>query len=110
MSEPVSRRKFLATGAVGAAAVSAATLAASTGALGIGGLLGSAGAGAVVARPSVVAPQHDLTAVGTDIVAHVRNASTGEVLLMVGTSEALIHDRALVSRLLAGARTVGQES
>ena len=105
MSEPVSRRRFLATGAVGAAAVSAATLAASTGALGIGGLLSSASAGAVVA-----APQHDLTAVGTDVVAHVRNASTGEVLLMVGTSEALIHDRALVSRLLAGARSATKEA
>ena len=46
----------------------------------------------------------DLTAVGSDVVAHVRNASTGEVAVMVGESEVVYHDPKLVGRLLAAAR------
>ncbi|HVA86385.1 MAG TPA: hypothetical protein VNF73_08730 [Candidatus Saccharimonadales bacterium] len=105
MTEPVSRRNFLAKASVGVAAATAAALAASSGALSVGGLVGAA-----QARPGSVGPAPDLTPLGQDVVAHVRNASTGEVLVMAGTSEIVFHDRALVSRLLSGARRAGQEA
>jgi hypothetical protein len=53
--------------------------------------------------------QPDLSAVGSDVVAHVRDASTGEVSVMVGTSEVVYHDPQLVGRLLAAARQANQE-
>ena len=44
------------------------------------------------------------------MVAHVQDASTGDVLLIVGTTEITFHDPELVARLLKGARTAGQEA
>jgi hypothetical protein len=41
---------------------------------------------------------------------HVRNASKGELSLMVGERELVYTDRALVARLLKGARQAGREA
>jgi hypothetical protein len=63
----------------------------------------------MASAPAVtVEPQPDVTPVGTDVVAHVRNASTGEVSIMVGERELAYTDRALVARLLKGARQAGR--
>jgi hypothetical protein len=51
----------------------------------------------------------DLSALGTDVVAHVRDASTGDVAVMVGTSEVVYRDPQLVGRLLAAARQANRE-
>jgi hypothetical protein len=41
------------------------------------------------------------------MVAHVRNANTGEVALMVGTREIIYRDPGLVARLVGAARQSG---
>ena len=38
------------------------------------------------------------------LIAHLRDASTGEVALFVGTREVIVRDRQLVARLLSAAR------
>ena len=38
------------------------------------------------------------------IVAHIRNVASGEIAVMVGTREIIVHDRELVSRLIRTAR------
>jgi hypothetical protein len=98
----VTRRKLLTTGALGiAAGVAAAT-----------GLAGLPAAVEAAARPRPAEPPEpiDLTPVGDEVVAHVRDASTGEVAVLVGTHELVYHDRALVGRLLAGARRATSET
>lgn len=46
----------------------------------------------------------DLTPLGTDLVAHVRNASTGEIAILAGDHEVVRRDPELVGRLLRAAR------
>lgn len=58
-------------------------------------------------RPADAGP--DLSAMGGDVVAHVRDASTGDVAIMVGTREVVHRDPQLVGRLLAAARQANQE-
>jgi hypothetical protein len=102
MTTSMSRRGFLTKASVGVAAGVAASVAATS---------GIATAGSLLAAPvttDIEAP--DVTPVGEDVVAHVRNASTGEVSLMVGHTELVYHDRALVGRLLKGARRARQEA
>jgi hypothetical protein len=103
MSASLSRRGFLAKSALGVAAGVAATVAATS---------GLATAGSLLAAPVATDTDanSDVTPIGEDVVAHVRNASTGEVSLMVGHSEIVYHDRALVGRLLKGARRARQEA
>jgi hypothetical protein len=38
------------------------------------------------------------------LLAHVRNRATGEIALLVGTREVVIHDRELVKRLMKAAQ------
>ena len=97
----VTRRKLLTTGALGiAAGVAAAT-----------GLAGLPAAVEAASHPRPAAPEPiDLTPVGDHVVAHVRDASTGEVAVLVGTHELVYRDPALVGRLLAGARRATSET
>ena len=104
MSEPLTRRSLLTKASLGAVGVAAGVAAIGP----VGQILNAPRAAASGSVAEVAAP--DLTPVGEDIVAHVRNASTGEVAIMVGTQEVAIHDRALVARLLSGARKAGQEA
>lgn len=92
----LSRRKLLKTGSLGLVAGVAALS-------GIDRLVSIPGAGFADAKP-------DLSALGEDVVAHVRDASTGEVAIMVGTREVLHRDPQLVGRLLAAARQTNQEA
>ena len=87
----VSRRAFLQRGALGAAAVGAAASIPGLPAL-LQGLEGDAPAatGAVTEGESAVGP----------IVAHVTDASTGEVSLYVGEREVAYRDPVLVRHLL----------
>lgn len=96
-SSDLSRRRFLTTGAIGVAGFAASAT--------LGGLPGAVEAASGPAgrdRP-------DLTPLGADIVAHVRDASAGQVALFVGTREVTVNDPMLVGRLLAGARRAGPE-
>lgn len=70
----------------------------------------AAGAAAAVVAPRVLsaavpAPVVDLNGVelAGPLVVHVRSAASGEVSLMVGTSETVFRDRELVNRLLGAA-------
>jgi hypothetical protein len=101
----LSRRAFMGR----AAAVTAAGVAATSGIIALPGLM--AVAPAVAGKPAPqTATDLDLSPVGQDIVAHVQDASTGQVLLLVGTWELTYNDPQLVARLLKGARTAGQEA
>ena len=44
------------------------------------------------------------TAHGGPILAHVRNAATGEIAVLFGTREVIIHDREVAHRLLRAAQ------
>jgi hypothetical protein len=103
MGDPVSRRRFLASASAGVAAGVAATVAATSGIAAVESLLA-----APAAAPA--APEEpDLTPVGGQVMAHIRNAATGEISVLTGTHEVVYHDRVLVGRLLAGARRAGGE-
>jgi hypothetical protein len=76
----------------------------------IAGVAAVSGIGKVVSIPGLGddgAP--DLSAVGSDVVAHIRDASTGDVAIMVGTSEVVTRDPKLVGRILAVARQANKE-
>ena len=109
MPEPMSRRGFLAKGAAATVTGVAATVAATSGLATVENLLGSTSA-ITPALASVTREETDVTPLGTDVVAHVRNASTGEVSIMAGEREVVYHDRALVAKLLKGARSTGQKA
>ena len=81
-----SRRGFLVTGA-GAAAVGLTVLAPGE-------------ADAAPAVPAKTLREHES---GTPLVALVGDARSGEISLMVGEREVVVHDRRLVARLLAAA-------
>ena len=104
MSE-LSRRAFMGR----AAAATAAGVAATSGIVALPGLIAAA-APAAGSKPLQVATKLDLSSVGQDVIAHVEDASTGDVVLFVGTSEVRYHDPELVARLLKGARTARQEA
>ena len=91
----LSRRKLLQTGSIGLVA----------------GVAALSGVDRLVAIPGLKLPdaEPDLSAVGGDVVAHVRDASTGDVSIMVGVREVVRRDPQLVGRLLAAARQANQE-
>ena len=91
----LSRRKLLQTGSIGLVA----------------GVAALSGVDRLVAIPGLKLPdaEPDLSAVGGDVVAHVRDASTGDVSIMVGIREVVRRDPQLVGRLLAAARQANQE-
>jgi hypothetical protein len=107
MPESLTRRGFLVKTSMATAAGVAATVAASSGIVSAHSLL--AGAPAAHVAPAA-AVEESVAAIGADIVAHVRNASKGEVSVMVGEHEVVLTDRALVARLLKGARQAGREA
>lgn len=74
---------------------------------------GAATIGALVAAPGLADAQITPAASEREIaeaersglmVAHIRNVARGEIALMVGTREIIIHDRKLTARLLRAAR------
>ena len=75
--------------------------------------VGAATLGALVAVPRLAevdaAPQPHAAGGPTaghhePLLAHVRNRATGEIALLVGTREVVIHDRELVMRLVKAAQ------
>jgi hypothetical protein len=91
--ETVSRRMFFnQAGAVAAVATVASSVA--VGPMG----LASAVAGAASIKESDLTPQENLRK-GEDLVAHVKNARTGEISLFIGTKEVTIHDRKVGGRV-----------
>ena len=97
----LSRRNFLTKASFGVAA----GVAAASG-LAVPGLFGAAAVApeAESAASELAALGENLVPLGDDLVALVRNASTGEVALMSGMNEVVFEDPQLVGRLLQAAR------
>jgi hypothetical protein len=94
----VSRRAFLRTGTLGAAAVGVA------GAVpGLSSLLGEASTDAP-ALPDAAAGADTLPALSAPIVAHVTDAAAGQLSIYVGEREVTFQDRVLVQHLLRAVR------
>ena len=76
---------------------------ASVGALTVGALV--AVPGYEIGSAAAHASAEDTTAAHTGpLLAHLRNAKTGEIAILVGTREVVIHDRVLARRLLQAAQ------
>ena len=77
--------------------------------------IGKASVGAVAAGALVAIPGYELGGEAAHasaedakhhsgpVLAHLRNAETGEIAILVGTHEVVIHDRVLAQRLLQAA-------
>ena len=87
----LSRRTFLARTAVTAAAVT-------------GGAVTLAGIGAPALVGAAPRSRSPMPIRGDVLAAHVRNISTGEVAVLMGTREVVYRDRTLVAQLLAAVR------
>jgi hypothetical protein len=87
----LSRRTFLVRTAVTAAAVTG----------GVATLAGIEAPALMAATPRTRSPRAKR---GDVLVAHVRNISTGEVAVLMGTREIVYRDRGLVAHLLAAVR------
>ncbi|MGA2294615.1 MAG: hypothetical protein ABSG24_05260 [Acidimicrobiales bacterium] len=96
--EAVSRRSFFkqAGAAAAVAVVASSAVVAPMG-------LASAVAGAATAKESDLTPQEDLRA-DENLVAHVKNARTGEISLFIGHREVTLHDRKVAARLVRATR------
>jgi hypothetical protein len=69
-------------------------------------MAGLAGPALAATRPDARENQHELShdESGEQVVAHVRDARTGEIELLRGTSQIVLHDRALAARLIRASR------
>jgi hypothetical protein len=86
----LSRRRFLTKASMGVAA--------GVGAAGLASVPG------LVQAAAAQADQPDLTPLGEDVVVHVRDASTGELAVLVDSKELVYRDPGLVARVLKAAR------
>jgi hypothetical protein len=86
----VSRRAFISRGSVALALA--------------GAMAALPGLGAILKPPRSALTDGAIQAVGQPLVAHVRNAATGEISFMVGTQKIVIRDTDLAARLFQAAR------
>jgi hypothetical protein len=100
---PLTRRRFLAQASISAAALGAVAGGIASGLVAVPRLAAavrrSRGGPAIARGTTTLQPEA--------MVAHVRNANTGEVALMVGTREIIYRDPGLVARLVGAARQSG---
>jgi hypothetical protein len=85
----LSRRRFLGHGSLGVLA---------------GALAVVPGLSAVFKMPAPAISAGSEPALAGPLVAHVRDLTSGEILLLVGTQEVIHRDRDLAARLYAAAR------
>ena len=95
----VSRRRFLRTGTLSAAAVGVMASVP-----GLPGLFQTAEADAPASAGAVTEAESAAPEVEGPIVAHITNASAGQVSLYVGERQIVYNDRALVQRLLQASK------
>jgi len=97
----LSRRSFLTTASIGVVAAGAAA----GGAI-VPSLMAITAGDAATPGADALGPAE---AIDEDIIAHVHQASTGEIAILVGSEEIIYRDPELVSRLAAGARRAARE-
>ena len=100
---PVTRRRFLAKASMSAAALGALAGGIASGLVAVPRLAGALGR----VRGTTATARGTTTNQPEAMVAHVRNAKTGEVALLVGTREIIYRDPGLVARLVGAARQSG---
>ena len=93
--EPVSRRSFFKK--AGAVAAVAGTMAVAPISLASGAASGG------TAKEAPLSPQEDLQG-NESLIAHVKNARTGEISLFLGHREVTLRDRKVAARLIRAAR------
>jgi Flp pilus assembly protein CpaB len=96
--ESIDRRGFFKQAGAAAAVV---TIAGAVATVPLG--MGSAIAGAATTHESELTTSEHLRD-GEDLVAHVKNARTGEISLFVGEREVTIQDRKIAARLVRAIR------
>jgi hypothetical protein len=94
----VSRRLVLKS-AAGAGAAGVAVTA-------LSGMTAASASETVASAPDSRGPADD-NAAGETIVAHVRDAATGEIDIFRGTTQTRLHDRELAARLIRATTTGG---
>jgi hypothetical protein len=103
----LSRRRFLTGTSLGVAGIAASAAIPAMSPL---GATGGAGRSAGSQTGAAAESDLDLSAIGGDVVAHVRDSSIGEVAILVGGTERIHHDPELVARLLRVARQAPTEA
>jgi hypothetical protein len=94
----LSRRSFLRSGTIAAAAVGV------VGSVpGLSGLL-AGGAAAPAVESAATQSETDLGSLSQPLLAHVKDLDTGEISLFHGESEVVVRDPALARRLFSAAR------
>jgi hypothetical protein len=101
MSE-VSRRNFLKGGS--AAMMAAGAISAIPGLPAIAGVLETQGPADAVAADTAVTEGESSTALGEPLIAHVRDAATGEIGFFSGVREITVLDPQLAARLIRAAQ------
>lgn len=97
--EPISRRRFFRqAGSVAAIAGAVAVVPAGV----VSSVAGAATREPAAKEPELTASEH--LAEGDNLIAHVKDARTGEISLFVGNREVLIHDRSVAARLVRATR------
>ena len=86
----VSRRAFISRGSLGLALA--------------GAMAALPGMGAILRSPRLPVPEGAIQTAGQPLVAHVRNAATGEISFMVGTQKVVVRDTDLAARLFHAVR------
>jgi hypothetical protein len=95
----LSRRSFLRSGTIAAAAVGV------VGSVpGLSGLLAGSAAEAPAVESAATQSETDLGSLSQPLLAHVKDLDTGEISLFHGESEVVVRDPALARRLFSAAR------
>ncbi len=95
----LSRRSFLRTGTLAAAAVGVAGSVP-----GLSGLLAGSASEAPAIESAATQGETELGSLSQPLLAHVKDLSTGEISFFHGESEVVVRDPALARRLFSAAR------
>ncbi len=94
--EPINRRAFITRSGAVAAAAGAAVLIPGQ----IGGAVSRVSNGAAATNLPTAAVATSSKEPAAPIIAHLRNAATGEISVFSGSEEFIVHDPALAARLV----------
>lgn len=97
--QSLSRRSFLRTGTIAAAAVGVAGSVP-----GLSGLLAGSASEAPAVESAATQGESELGSLSQPLLAHVKDLSTGEISFFHGESEVVVRDPALARRLFSAAR------
>jgi hypothetical protein len=94
--EPINRRAFIARSGAVAAAAGAAVLIPTQ----IAGAVSRVSGGAAATKVPMTSTVTSSKEPAAPIIAHLRNAATGEIAVFSGSQEFIVHDPGLAARLV----------